>query len=63
MQLFSKPKAVQAPPVPAPVPIPEVGDEVGDEAMRRAVKRSGRRKTIITGSLVPMSTGKKTVLG
>jgi len=31
--------------------------------MRKAVARSGRRKTKITGSLVPMSTGKKTFLG
>ena len=52
-----------APPVPAPAPIPEVSGEVGDEAMRKAIARSGRRKTIITGSLVPISTGKKSTLG
>ena len=61
--LFSKPKPVKAPPVPAPAPIPEVSGEAGDEAMRKAVSRSGRRKTKITGSLVPMTMGKKTILG
>ncbi len=61
--LFSKPKPIKAPPVPAPPPIPEISDETGDEARRRAVARSGRRKTVITGSLVPTSTGKKTTLG
>ena len=58
-----KPKKVTPPPVPDPAPIPEVSEEVSDEAMRKAVRRSGRRKTIITGNLVPMSTGKKTTYG
>ena len=61
--LFSKPKTVKAPSVPAPIPLPEVSEETGEEAMRKAVKRSGRNKTIITGNLVPKSTGRKTVLG
>ena len=60
--LFSKPKAVKAPPVPDPAPIPEVSDDTGDEAMRKAVKESSRAKTKITGNLRPMSA-KKSSLG
>lgn len=60
--LFSKPKSPSPPKVPPPPAIPEVGPEAGDEAMRRARRRSGFRKTIITGSLEPM-TGKKQFLG
>jgi hypothetical protein len=61
--LFSKQKKVKATPVPAPVPSPEVSEETGEEAMKKALKRGGRGKTILTGNLVPMSTGKKTTLG
>lgn len=59
--LFSKPKSVKAPPVPPPVAIPEVGEEVEDWARRQ--RPSGRRKTFLTGDLVPEFTGKKRELG
>lgn len=54
---------VKSPPVPPPPPIPEVGPEVEDWAMKMAKKKRGFSKTIITGELVPMGTGRKTVLG
>jgi len=61
--LFSKPKSVKAPPVPAPVAIPEVSNESGEYAMKSAMNQSNFAKTILTGALKPKSTGKKTVLG
>jgi len=61
--LFKAPKAPAPPPVPPPAPIPEVGPETGDETMRMARRRSGFRKTLLTGNLEPIGTGKKTLLG
>jgi hypothetical protein len=61
--LFSSPKSVKAPPVPEPELEPEVDEEVGDIEKRRARRRRGRRQAILTGELVPESTGKKTLLG
>lgn len=58
--IFSKPKAVSAPPVPPPPAIPEVGGEAGDIARRKRPR--GRRETFLTGELVP-ETEKKRVLG
>ncbi len=49
-------KAVKAPPVPPPPAIPVVGEEVGDIARRKRPR--GRRKTFLTGELVP-DTGLK----
>jgi hypothetical protein len=56
--LFGKPKVVSAPPVPPPAPIPEIDME----APRRTKRTRGRRETIITGELEPVTT-KKTLLG
>ena len=61
--LFSKPKSVKPPPVQPPPAIPEVDESVADVAAQRARRRSGFRKTIITGSLTPEGSGKKTTLG
>ena len=46
-------------PTPSPLPMLELGDAAGEDAMRRSLKKHGRRKSIITGNLVPMSTGRK----
>ena len=62
MNLFSKPKSVKPPPIPAPPAVPEVGEDVGDEAARRARRRKGFGQTIVTGDLAPQ-TGKKSLLG
>lgn len=51
------------PPPPPPAAIPEVGPEPAEEAAKRARRRAGWQRTIITGSLVPETTGKKTKLG
>lgn len=55
--------SASAPHVPNPPPIPEVGPETEDWAQKQARRKQGFSKTIITGELVPMGTGKKTVLG
>jgi len=60
--LFSKPKKVALPPVPAPPALPDTTDEAGDESSRRIRSRSGFQSTLITGALTPQ-TGKKTLLG
>ena len=56
-------KAPKPPPVPAPQAIPEVGKDTEDMAMKKARSMSGYSKTIMSNSLIPMSQGKKTVLG
>ena len=47
----SKPKAIQAPPVPPPPAIPVVGEEVGDIARKKRPR--GRKETFLTGELIP----------
>lgn len=63
--LLGKPKTVEppSPPVSAPLATPEVGEEAEELAKRRQLRKKGRRKTIITGALVPEETGKKRFLG
>lgn len=61
--LFSKPKSPPMPKVPPPPALPEVGPETEDFAARMAKRRSGFRKTILTGDLQPINTGKKQLLG
>lgn len=60
---MGRPKKVKLPPVPAPAPIPDVSEEAPEEAMKKARRRRGFERTIITGSLAPSPTGKKTTLG
>jgi len=60
---MSKPKAVKPPPPPPPTAMPEVAEETEDAAIKKARRRSGYQRQIITGSLAPTSSGKKTVLG
>lgn len=60
--LFSTPKTkTQA--VPPPPAIPEVDTNASDFAAKKARRRSGFEKTLITGDLTPMPTGKKRLLG
>jgi hypothetical protein len=59
--LFKSPP--KPPSVPKPAPAPIVSPETGDEAIRQARKNKGFASTMLTGSLTPMSTGKKTTLG
>jgi hypothetical protein len=59
---MSKPK-VKTPPVPPPAAIPEVGEETGEQAIKRARRRKGFESTLMTGSLTPTATGRKTQLG
>jgi hypothetical protein len=51
------------PPTPPPQAIPTTDENTGDFAMKEELKKSGYAKTILTGNLVPKSTGKKTTLG
>ena len=61
---MSKPKSIKPPPPPAPVAtVVEPTVDVEDEAKKRARRQTGYSKTILTGGLSPMSTGKNTVLG
>lgn len=57
--LFSKPKVPAPPPVPDPVPIPEVEEGTAQKGQR---KRKGAAQTVLTGDLVPSTTG-RTLLG
>ncbi len=50
--LTSKPKTVKPRPAPPPLAVPEVGEEVETQARRRRPR--GRRKTFLTGDLIPM---------
>jgi len=61
--LFSNPKSVKAPPIPAPQAVPQENPESSDDAYRKMFRRSGYAKTTVTGPLTPMGTGKKAVLG
>jgi hypothetical protein len=54
---------VKTPPVSAPQAIPDASDEAGDTLAKKTKRKSGYQKTILTGDLVPESTGKKTTLG
>ena len=56
-------KSVRPPPVPAPQAIPEVGKDTEDMAMKKARAMSGYSKTIMSNSLAPQPTGKRTLLG
>jgi len=56
---FSAPKPKPPPPLPDPIPIPEIDE--GD-AMKKQRKRTGKSSTVLTGDLVPETTG-QTVLG
>ena len=59
--LFKKPKAPPPPPLPEPTPTLEAS--TGEEPVTRKRIRRGRSATILTGELVPMDIGKKTLLG
>ena len=50
--LVSKPKTVKPPAAKPPLAVPDVGEEVGTQARRRRPR--GRRKTFLTGDLIPM---------
>jgi len=65
--VFSKPKPIEAPAVPAPPPIPSAPEAVqiggaGEQAQQEQARRSGLSKTFLTGNLTPKPT-KKTTLG
>jgi hypothetical protein len=60
-KMFQKPKAPTPPPPPAPLPKLEQAMP-GEEGTRRRPRR-GRSSTILTGDLIPMDIGKKTLLG
>jgi hypothetical protein len=61
--MFSKPKAVKAPEVPAPAALPDETGQAGDTEAKNVRKQMGYEKQILAGSLAPKSTGKKTKLG
>jgi len=51
------------PPPPPPAPLPKLETAMpGEEGAKRKPRR-GRSATILTGELVPMDIGKKTLLG
>lgn len=56
------PKAPKAPAPLAPLPTADSGGGLND-ALRRSRRRSGRSNTILTGDLVPMDVGKRSLLG
>jgi hypothetical protein len=62
-QLFSKPKAVAAPAVPAPAALPQDTGQAGDSEAKKVRSQMGYQKQILAGSLAPTPTGKKTKLG
>ena len=58
--IFKKPKAPPLPPLPEPLPKLE---KPGEEQITTKRRRRGRSNTILTGELIPMGVGKKTLLG
>ena len=60
---MGKPKTPKPPPPPAPVAIQDVSAAPADDAVKAQRRRSGYQKTVLTGNLTPMNTGKKTTLG
>lgn len=54
---------LKTPAVPPPAAIPEVGVETEEQAMKRARRRKGFESTLMTGSLTPRATDRKTTLG
>jgi hypothetical protein len=63
MNMFSKPKSVKAPEVPAPAALPQDTGQAGDSEAKKVRKQFGYEKQILAGSLAPTPTGKKTKLG
>jgi hypothetical protein len=63
MNMFSKPKAVKAPEVPAPSALPQETGQAGDSEAKKVRSQMGYQKQILAGSLAPTPTGKKTKLG
>jgi len=61
--LFAKPKAPALPPVIPPPALEVTGDDAALSAASAAKKRAGFAKTIITGDLDSLATGKKKLLG
>jgi hypothetical protein len=61
--MFSKPKAVKAPEVPAPAALPQETGQAGDSEAKKVRSQMGYQKQILAGSLTPTPTGKKTKLG
>jgi hypothetical protein len=61
--LFSTPKSVKAPPIPAPQAIPQENPESSDAAYRKMYSKNSYMRQKITGPLTPMSTGRKPLLG
>lgn len=61
--LFSKPKAVKPPEVPAPQALPDTNTGADDSAAKQVRKTSGYEKQILAGSLAPQKKGLKTTLG
>lgn len=61
----SKPKRVeiQPPPPPPPLPTSVESPDSGESTVRRVRRRGGYRKQIVTGSLTPSVSGKKSRLG
>ena len=57
-------KKVKAPAATKVSPVPTITTEAGDEALRKASgSGAGFASTILTGSLVPKKTGKRTKFG
>ncbi len=50
--ISDKPKTVRPPAAKPPLAVPDVSEEVGTQARRRRPR--GRRKTFLTGDLIPM---------
>jgi len=51
------------PPVPPPPAIPSEGEDAGISVAKAMRRKSGYAKTILTGDLIPKSSGKNKVLG
>ncbi len=54
---------IKPPQVTAPPPVPTVTDTSSEDMIKKAKKASGYEKTLLTGSLTPINTGKKKLLG
>ena len=67
MTPLKAPKVIKQPPVaepePAPVELIETSEDVKQQEAGKRRRRSGKRKTVITGDLVPREVARQQLFG
>ena len=67
MTPLKAPKVIKAPPVAEPEPAPteliETSEDVKQQEAGKRRRRSGRKRTVITGDLIPKNVARQTLVG